>query len=57
MMMIYKNLFVKYILRKIMRLSILIIDIIESVFVIVFLVLVVCILLGSFLFIKVIIWS
>lgn len=55
-MMIYKNLFVKYILRKIMRLSILIIDIIESVFVIVFLVLVVCILLGFFLFIKVIIW-
>ncbi len=41
-MMIYKNLFAIYTLRKIMRLSIPIADIIESAFVIVFLALVVC---------------
>ena len=46
--MIYKNLFAKYTLRKIMRLSVPTTDIIESAFVTVFLALVVCTSLGSF---------
>lgn len=50
--MIYKNLFARYTLRKIMRLSVPTTDIIESACVIVFLALVVCTSLGSFPFIK-----
>lgn len=55
-MMIYKNLFVRYILIKVIRMIVLINVMKESIFVFIFLVLVVCILLGFFLFIKVIIW-